>query len=685
VDFAVLGPLEARDGGTDLTPAAAMPRRVLATLLLNSGRVVPIPVLVEELWGGAPPRLARKTVQTYLCQLRKQLAAGPTGAARHLLETRPQGYRIRLQPGELDVELFEQRAAEGRAALATGEAARAAELLRDALSLWRGGALTDLVAGPVLAAEVGRLEDARLSALEQRVEADMRLGRHRELLGELKALIARYPVHEELCAQLMRAAYRAGHRGEALGAYVRLRRAVVQTTGLEPSERLQRLHWAVLSESPSLTSGQSTVSAAPAAPPSMPAARPPAELPVGLARVTGRDREAALLRGSLLRRADGTEARAAMALGAPGSGKTTLIVHLAHQVRRHFPDGQFYATLHSERGAPVSPLRILQGFLRAAGEPDPPHSLEESARMFRTWTADRRVLVVLDDAASVQQVAPLLSGGGHTATLIGSRRRLPGLPTVTTVELGGLCVPDATALLASVAGDRRIVPEQQAAWELVDLCDRLPLAIRTAGERLAARPSLTVAELVERMRPAEHRLSELRIGDMDVPARLSEAFRRLNSADQRVLKTLGSLGPGDFGLAAAAGTLGADIREAEHLVDRLVDAHMVQDIAGVPGLPGGTRRFRMPDLVRLASGGSARHGDACPPPVVRRGLRPSGMPRAVMLGRRARSARSSQAGAGSGSRPGRDVQAPDGLRPTPGVPECPPDELPPMTSPIPSG
>ncbi|GAA1198896.1 DNA-binding SARP family transcriptional activator [Kitasatospora gansuensis] len=592
MDFAVLGPVEVRDEQEDLTPAAAMPRRVLATLLLQAGRTVSNATLEEELWDDEPPKLARKTIQTYLYQLRKALAAGPTGGRRQLLETRPNGYRILLEPGELDLRLFEQRVGVGRSALAEGDHARAAAVLREALGLWRGGALGDLPHGPVLAAEAARLEDARLGALEQRVEADLRLGRHRELVGELKALTVRHPTREEFAAQLMLAAYRSGLQEDALSTYGRLRRSVVEYTGLEPSERLQRLHRAVLSAAPGLAAPERAVTVR-----TVGRGRP-AEIPAAPPGLVGRESES-----ERIRRGMGRLCSVTCVVGGPGVGKTALVTEVAQRVKERYPDGQLFVTLHGADGAPLGPAEVLSTFLRAAGLEEPPgsaeepaRSWEESARLFRSWTADRKVLVVLDDAASVQQVLPLLPSGPDCATLITARQRLAGLSGAVGVQLAALGPADGLRLLESVAGPGRIGAERAVARELVELCDLLPLAVRAAGERLAARPGLGVAELTARLRAERGRLAELGVGDLDVAGRLAEAIRRLAAGEQQALRVLAGLGGRPFGIAEAARVLGVEAGPAGLLVDRLLSAHLLADL----GTEGGAAGFRLPDLVRLA-------------------------------------------------------------------------------------
>ncbi|WP_107473994.1 AfsR/SARP family transcriptional regulator [Streptomyces sp. TP-A0874] len=244
VRIGVLGPMEVLLDGEDLTPSAPMTRRTLAVLLLHANRVVPLSTLIDELWEGAPPRLARKTVQTYVYQLRQLL--GPL--APDAIETRGSGYVLRLEAGELDLWEFERMSAEGRRALEDGDAEKAAVVLGEALDFWRGSAFADIVApGPMLSARIAQVDDSRLHALELRIESELRLGRHRSLLGELFELTAIHPLHEEFTAQLMRAAYRSGRPGMALSAFTRLRSRLVEELGLEPSQRLCRLQQEVLS------------------------------------------------------------------------------------------------------------------------------------------------------------------------------------------------------------------------------------------------------------------------------------------------------------------------------------------------------------------------------------------------------------------------------------------------------
>ncbi|MGW2649319.1 AfsR/SARP family transcriptional regulator [Streptomyces sp. NPDC001393] len=260
MDIDVLGTLAVRLNGVSIAPTAPKPRQVLALLALRAGQVVPVGVLTEELWGAEPPRSARATLQTYILQLRELISAALAGGegddagqrrqAKDVLLTVPGGYLLKSGDVTSDVREFERLAGAGYRAMDAEDYPQAARLLREALDLWTAPALADVHAGPHLQTEVKRLEESRLCALDQRVEADLRLGRHRELLAELTVLVNQYPTHESLCGQYMLALYRSGRRGEALDAYQRLRATLVRTMGLEPSPALAKLQRSILMSGP---------------------------------------------------------------------------------------------------------------------------------------------------------------------------------------------------------------------------------------------------------------------------------------------------------------------------------------------------------------------------------------------------------------------------------------------------
>ncbi|MEV7150289.1 MULTISPECIES: AfsR/SARP family transcriptional regulator [unclassified Streptomyces] len=256
MDIGLLGALDVRENGVSIAPTAPKPRQVLALLALRADRMVPVPALVEELWAGAPPRSARTTLQTYVLQLREHIAAalrtgsGPDDAAapsaKDVLTTLPGGYLLASGGGGSDIREFERLRELGCRAMDDEDFAGASRTLRQALDLWTGPPFADVHTGAHLAMEARRLEESRLCALDQRIEADLRLGRHRELLAELTVLTSRYRSHENLHAQFMLALYRSGRRGEALHVYQRLRTLLVRELGLEPSARLRRLQQSIL-------------------------------------------------------------------------------------------------------------------------------------------------------------------------------------------------------------------------------------------------------------------------------------------------------------------------------------------------------------------------------------------------------------------------------------------------------
>ncbi|MGB8942192.1 MAG: AfsR/SARP family transcriptional regulator [Streptomyces sp.] len=258
MDIEVLGALVVRENGTSVTPRAPKPRQVLALLALHADQVVPIASLIEELWGDTPPRSARTTLQTYVLQLRELIAAAlehdpegaPSRSPKDVLVTAPGGYVLRTSGGSSDVREFDRLAGLGYRAMDADDFPHAARELRDALALWAGAAFADVQAGPQLEMQARRLEETRLCALDQRIEADLRLGRHRELLGELTVLVNRYRTHENLHGQFMLALYRSGRRSEALDAYQRLRATLVRELGLEPSAGLRRLQRSILMAGP---------------------------------------------------------------------------------------------------------------------------------------------------------------------------------------------------------------------------------------------------------------------------------------------------------------------------------------------------------------------------------------------------------------------------------------------------
>lgn len=584
--FGVLGPLQIRDdsGGRELP--APTPRRVLAMLLTAPNRPVSVDTLITELWGEKPPRLARKTVQTHVYQLRRELRARGSGP---VIETCHDGYLVRLGPGELDLWEFEEGVAAGEGAARRGDVPGAVAALRAALALWRGPALADVRQGELLAAWTTRTEETRLRAVERCVELSLGLGRHRDLVDELTALTAEHPLHEGFHAQLMTALAGSGDRNGALAVYRRLRQRMAEELGLDPSERLRRLHESLLRGTGGVRPPAARTRAEPPA---------PAQLPSDIGDFVGRAAELAAVESALRTASDTAAAPVAVVAGEPGIGKTALAVRAGRRLGARFTDGQLFATLRDADGTAVDPGEVLGSFLTSVGHAPErlPRDPRDRERAFRSWTAHRRVLVVLDDAASTEQVASLLPGGPGCAVLVTSQVGLLGLEGARVLGLGPLSDAEGVRLLAAVAGRERVAREPEAADRIVRLCEGLPLAVRAAGEKLAARPPWSLRGFAERLRDENRRLDELRTGALDIRERFAAAHRRLPPHYRWALRRLCVFGADRFDQAAAAAVLGTDPLTAECPTAELANAHLLR----VVDVPGDDRLwFRLPELVRL--------------------------------------------------------------------------------------
>jgi len=603
LEYRILGPLQVLVADRPLALTGRGQQALLAALLLRANQMVEAERLIDDLWGDAPPARAEAALRMAVARLRRLLPHGGSGAEASPLRTRAGGYLLQLDPQQLDAWRFEQLAAEGHQALAEGAVQRAAERLHAGLALWRGRALADVASTPVVSDEAARLEAVRLAALDARLEADLAMGRHVEVLPELEALAAAQPLREGVRRQLMVALYRAGRQTDALAAYQELRRRLVDELGVEPSPTLQRLERAVLNGDPALqpsiqplARGDGPVTAG--------ATTVPRELPPDIASFTGRRPELAQL-GRILATAGQPGAVAITVIqGVGGIGKSALAIHAAHLGAERFPDGQLYVNLQGATPglAPLEPLDALGRMLRSLGL-DPaqiPADPDEAAARFRSLTARSRLLVLLDDARDAQQVRSLLPASPGCGVLLTSREVLATLEGARVLQLEALPSEQALELLTRIAGAERVSAEPLAAAEVVRCCGRLPLAIRIAGARLAARPGWPVAELAGRLAEAAGRLDELELADVGVRASFDVSVHALQGSssrlDQRAVAAFGLLslpdGP-DVGVAAAARLLDQPERTTRALLERLVDAQLVQ--TPTPG------RYQFHDLVRLSA------------------------------------------------------------------------------------
>ncbi|MET9960293.1 AfsR/SARP family transcriptional regulator [Streptomyces sp. NPDC006326] len=586
--FRILGPLEVA-GDPDPasaglhTPGPAKLRVVLGTLLVRANEVVSVDALVDELWRDAPPRTAMTTLHVYVSQIRKALRSASARHGEGILLTRRPGYVLRAASDELDLAVFEDLRERGRKALAEHDHERAAVLLRQAQDLWRGPLLSGVPYGPLLESAAARLAEARLEALEQRVHADLLLGRAGELVAELRALVTTYPLREELHAHLMTALFRSGRLAEALQAYAAVRRTLIEELGVEPGARLRRLHEDLL------RADGDPLPAVPAAPVALTAAPAAAGntdwLPPDEGPLAGRDAERAEL-GARLRSARPGAWTAVT--GLPGSGKTALAVAAARDAATAFPDGVLFLDLAPDGGPALAPaeaaVRLLRRARAVAGEACcTPEREGDPLEALRTFTAGRRLLFVLDDARSVAQVRPLLPTTPGSSALVTGRLLPAGAAGLHVLRLGHLGRKAAAGVLAAAGPG--------AAEEIAALCGRLPLALRAAAVQLDARPHWTGEVLAARLRDETSRLDALRIGEFDVRARLTAACEELPAAERRAFRLLGLLPAAGFPLAAGAAVLGLAASEAAPLVESLVDRHLL--------LALGPDTYVLPELLRV--------------------------------------------------------------------------------------
>ncbi|MFE7184159.1 AfsR/SARP family transcriptional regulator [Streptomyces erythrochromogenes] len=626
----MLGPLEILDGPRNVVPTAPKPRQVIALLLMRRNTLVQTSELIDELWESDPPASAMTTLQTYIYKLRKILTARNS---EEILFTRPGGYTLAIPDRSVDLHRFETEAGEGKSLLKNGDPAGAAEALRRSLALWRGSALVDVVPGGLLSSYVTRLEEFRERTLDLRIEADLQLGRHQELISELKSLVLSRPLHENVHASLMIALHRSGRRHEALEVYQVLRRSMIDNLGLEPGKELRALHQALLSEAtggvlyerhqqpvlaepdrgpagrpgpeepPAAAAPRHAVAPRPAVPrqtaaPGVPA---PAQLPPDIADFTGResivDQAPALLAGVGEHDRPPTAPAVAVISGMPGVGKSALAVHMSHTVRPFFAGGQLYADLRGSTGRGTDPSEVLHGFLRALGvaESEIPADLEERSKLFRSTTVGRRLLILLDDVSSLADVRSLLPGDPECSVVITSRRRLHGLGGAWNVNLDVMDTAEGRELLARIIGSARVRRERNAANQLMETVGGHPLAVRCIGGRLSGSPGLTLSGLATQLNCSEKLLDELRLGELDVRSRYDFSYEGLGRVEQSVFRLLSILPPRRFTADSVVELLGSDSRSVEHLLQRFVDSHLINIVRWEDG----GAHYEFPELTRV--------------------------------------------------------------------------------------
>jgi DNA-binding SARP family transcriptional activator len=556
-------------------------RIVLAVLALNANRVVSVEQLVDAVWDEDKPTTARRQIQIVVSTLRKVFVR--TGQPDPI-RTRPPGYSLHA---EIDSTRFDALLVSAREQAAAGATEQAAQTLRTALDLWRGPALTGLDSAMVRRAAI-LLDDHRLAALEERLRLELVLGRHRDLIGELTALVDEHPLREKPYGLLMLALYRSGRQAEALAVGRQARARLVEEAGIEPGSELRDLEARMLNRDPSLES-----SADPLAALDFVQGVPPVLLPASIGDFTGRDEEIARISRLLTGGGDGLAVPVVRISGQGGVGKSTLAVRVAHELADRFPDGLLYANLADAAGGVVA---VLTRFLRALGVANPgPEHLPDLVDLYRSRTAGRRLLVVLDDVADEHQVVPLLPGSPTCAVIVTGRKRPGGLSGAHWVELGVLDAGQSLTLVTRMIGARRAEAEPDAAARLVRLCDGLPLALRIAGARLAFHPELRIGWLVRRLADENRRLDELAHHGIGLRSTIEVTYRGLDDKARRMCRRFAVVG-GDVAGWTAAALLDTGLVEAEDVVSCLIEAQVL-DAVSYPGelVP----RYRMHDLIRI--------------------------------------------------------------------------------------
>jgi tetratricopeptide (TPR) repeat protein/DNA-binding SARP family transcriptional activator len=591
MEFRVLGPIELWSAGQqcDLGPTRA--RCVLAILMLTPRTIVPTDVLIDRIWDTEPPPKARESLAVYATRLRASLRQAVGDSVR--LVGRARGYELDVDPDDVDLHQFRRLRRQADALAGNGDADQAALLLREADRLWRGQPFAG-IRGDWMARMRASLEEERRAAILKRVECELDLGQHADLVGELGNLLAQYPLDEAFIAHQMTALYGSGRAGEALSLFRDTRSQLIDEQGTEPGPVLTELHQRILSHDPKLASGLTG--------PGRQLSRiaQPDTLPPEMVEFVGRDEE---LR--LLVQLPGDGPQISVIEGMAGVGKTALAIQAARAAAAQYPDGTFYLNFQThDPGLPsLDAAEALHRLLRMLSAPATriPDAIGERAALLRAQLSRRRAIVILDDAAGPEQIQPLLPSAGQSLFLITTRRTLSGLPGAHALTLDVLSVADAVTLFRRVAGQGR-AHDENAAAVAVELCGRLPLAIQLAAGRLAHDYPPRLADLVEEL--ARSPVPTPGAASPQVMSAFDLSYRSLEPDHQRFFRRLGMSPCASTSPHAAAALGGVSLAEAQQALAALLDHHLLARA------PGG--QFRFHDLIREYAALCATQEDSGP-------------------------------------------------------------------------
>ncbi|WP_331740278.1 tetratricopeptide repeat protein (plasmid) [Streptomyces sp. NBC_00015] len=593
--FSVLGPVRAWRGEAEVELGPPQQRAVLAVLLLAEGSQVPAVRLVDAVWGTAAPASASTILRGYVHRLRKSLESGGN-ASSSMIRSTGDGYQLRVTPDELDLGAFQEQLVQAERARSARDTKDMLRYLRDALGLWQGAALAG-IRGAYAQSQRQRLGELRRSAQVARFTAELDLGAHAPITGELAGLVAEDPLDERLRALLMLALYRSGRQAAALAVYREAQILLADELGVDPGPELQTMYQRVLRADAGLLAPSAHAGPAHAAPAPAPALAPavPAQLPADLAAFVGREAELAEVARLP---AAGAVVISAIA-GMAGVGKTTFAVHWARQVADRFPDGQLYLNLRGfdPIGLPVPPQHALRTLLESLGTDTNgmTQDIHTLAVRYRTQLAGKRILLLLDNARDAAQVRPLLPGAPGCLVIVTSRNRLAGLVAVDgayALNLDVLSPSEARELLARRLGQQRVTAEPDAVHEIIAQCARLPLALAITAARAATRPAVSLASIADELRDSADGLDVFNGGDTaaDVRAVFSWSYHTLTPDAARLFRLL-ALHPGpDVTLPAATSLAGLTVPRTRQLLGELTQAHLVDE--AVPG------RYVSHDLLR---------------------------------------------------------------------------------------
>jgi DNA-binding SARP family transcriptional activator len=593
----LLGPLEFVVGSRSLKIGGPKEQVVLAALALNANRATSIDHLVDAVWDTSPPHSARGQVQKSISGIRKLF--GDTSQPV-CIKTGPPGYLLEIPPHELDSAEFARLVSSARGHVTGGRVEAAYAALRDALALWRGPAL-DGIHSDLVQRGAALLNDARFSAIEERVRLDLEMGQHEEVSRELNGLIDAAPLRERSYGYLMLALYRSGRQAEALEVFRRARATFVNEVGIEPGKELHDLEHAILVRDPALD--YKTPSAGPivrAAEQPTQQSVTPRQLPGSTADFVGREDHIAEIKWFLSDEASTQTAPFAVRVvaisGKGGVGKSMLALRVAHELSDAFPDGHLYADLQGS-DAEDRTATLLARFLRALGVAGSviPEDPQERAELYRSLLANKRLLVVLDSVTSEEQVWPLLPGTASCPVIATSRMRLTGLSGARWIDVDVFDTDKSIELLARIVGHERVRAEESSAVELVKLCGGLPLALRIAGGRLASRPKWRIAGLVRRLANEARRLDEFSHRGLELRSSIGLTYRSLPHQAKRLFRLFALIPASDFPGWTAAALLDTLPSDADDALAQLVDAQVLEMLE----YPGGRIRYRFHDLIQI--------------------------------------------------------------------------------------